>query len=237
LKGKTIYAHSVHGRSGLGETKIELKEGEEWWKISSDHAEELIPKMARQYPYELTLIATGPLTNLALALQKDPAAMKKLKGVAIMGGAVRTKGNITPYAEFNIFSDPVAAKIVFESGLPITLVPLDVTHQVFFTSRWMEDSIRPLNTRFSKFVIEATGYDLVTQRFPNKQVVYLHDPLAVGAVINPDLVKKERLALHVETQEGDRYGQTFEVQEGPKIDVCMGVDGKAFLELFLLAFG
>jgi hypothetical protein len=56
-------------------------------------------------------------------------------------------------------------------------------------------------------------------------------------VINPDLVKKERLALHVETQEGDRYGQTFEVQEGPKIDVCMGVDGKAFLELFLLAFG
>ena len=95
--------------------------------------------MARQYPNELTLIATAPLTNLALALQKDREGMRKLKEVVIMGGAVRTKGNITPYAEFNIFSDPLAAKIVFESGLPITLVPLDVTHQVSLTSQWMED--------------------------------------------------------------------------------------------------
>jgi purine nucleosidase len=233
LKGKTIYAHSVHGKSGLGETKIELKEGEEWWKISPDLADELIPKMARQYPYELTLIATGPLTNLALALQRDRAGMKKLKEVVIMGGAVRTKGNITLYAEFNIFSDPVAAKIVFESGLRITLVPLDVTHQVFLTSRWMEDSIRPLNNRFSKFVIEATGYDLVTQRFPNKEVVYLHDPLAVGAVISPDLVRKERLSLTVETQEGEYYGHISEVREGSKIDVCLEADAKGFLDLFL----
>jgi purine nucleosidase/pyrimidine-specific ribonucleoside hydrolase len=233
LRGKAIYAHSVHGKSGLGETKIELKEGEEWWKISPDHAEEFITKTARQHPKELTLIATGPLTNLALALQRDRAGMKKLKEVVIMGGAVRTKGNITPYAEFNIFSDPVAAKIVFESGLRITLVPLDVTHQVFLTSRWMEDSIRPLNNRFSKFVIEATGYDLVTQRFPNKEVVYLHDPLAVGVAINPDLVRKERLSLTVETQEGEYYGHISEVREGSKIDVCLEADAKEFLDLFL----
>jgi purine nucleosidase/pyrimidine-specific ribonucleoside hydrolase len=233
LKGKTIYAHSVHGKSGLGETKIELKEGEEWWKISPDHADEFITKTARQHPKELTLIATGPLTNLALALQRDRAGMKKLKEVVIMGGAVRTKGNITLYAEFNIFSDPVAAKIVFESGLPITLVPLDVTHQVFLTSRWMEDSIRPLNNRFSKFVIEATGYDLVTQRFPNKEVVYLHDPLAVGVAISPDLVRKERLSLTVETQEGEYYGHISEVREGSKIDVCLEADAKGFLDLFL----
>ena len=106
LKGKTIYAHSVHGKDGLGGAKIERKEGEEWWQLFHGHADELITKMARQYPNELTLIATGPLTNLALAIQRDLEGMRKLKEIVIMGGAVRTKGNITPHAEFNIFSTP-----------------------------------------------------------------------------------------------------------------------------------
>jgi inosine-uridine nucleoside N-ribohydrolase len=237
LKGKTIYAHSVHGRSGLGEANIELKEGEEWWVTAPNHADELITRMARQYPNEMTLIAIGPLTNLALALQKDPAGMKKLKDVAIMGGAVRTKGNITPYAEFNIFSDPLAAKIVFESGLLITLVPLDVTHRVTLSPQWMEEKIKPLGNPLSKFVIEATGYDTMAEKFRNKQRIYLHDPLAVGVVINPDLAKKERVAIHVETEEGEHYGQTAEVEEGLKTDVCLGVDAERFLELFVSALG
>ena len=235
LRGKTIYAHSVHGKSGLGEAKIELREGEEWWVISPHPADELMTKMARQYPNELTLIAIGPLTNLALAIQKDPKGMKKLKEVAIMGGAVRTRGNITPYAEFNIFSDPLAAKIVFESGLLITLVPLDVTHRVTLSPQWMEEKITPIKNAFSKFTIEATGYDRMAQGFQNKQRIYLHDPLAVGVVIDPDLVKKERAAIHVETEEGEHYGQTAEVEEGMKTDVCLGVDSERFLELFVSA--
>ena len=237
LKGKTIYAHSVHGKSGLGDAKIELKEGDEWWKIFSAPAHELITEMAQKYPNELTLIATAPLTNLALALQKDLEGMRKLKEVVIMGGAVRTKGNITPYAEFNIFSDPLAAKIVFESGLPITLVPLDVTHQVSLTPQWIEEKIKPLRNPFSNFVIEATRYDTMTQKFRNKEAIYLHDPLAVGVVINPDLVTKQRLAIRVEIREGDHYGETLETNEAPKIDVCLGVHAKAFLELFLSALG
>jgi len=235
LKGRSIYAHSVHGKSGLGEAKIELTEGEEWWVIASEPADELITRMARQYPNELTLIATGPLTNLALALQKDPRGMKKLKEVVIMGGAVRTRGNITPYAEFNIFSDPLAAKTVFESGLLITLVPLDVTHRVTLSPQWMEEKITPIKNAFSKFTIEATGYDRMAQGFQNKQRIYLHDPLAVGVVIDPDLVKKERAAIHVETEEGEHYGQTAEVEEGMKTDVCLGVDSERFLELFVSA--
>ena len=235
LRGKTIYAHSVHGKSGLGEAKIELREGEEWWVIAPHPADELMTKMARQYPNELTLIATGPLTNLALALQKDPKGMKKLKEVVIMGGAVRTRGNITPYAEFNIFSDPFAAKIVFESGLLITLVPLDVTHRVTLSPQWMEEKITPIKNAFSKFTIEATGYDTMAQGFQNKQRIYLHDPLAVGVVIDPDLVKKGRAAIHVETEEGEHYGQTAEVEEGMKTDVCLGVDSERFLELFVSA--
>jgi purine nucleosidase len=235
LKGTTMYAHSVHGKSGLGEAKIELKEGEEWWVIAPDRADDLMAKMARQYPNELILIATGPLTNLALALQKDPKGIRKLREVMIMGGAVRARGNITPYAEFNIFSDPLAAKIVLESGLLITLVPLDVTHQVMLSPQWMEDKIIPLQTSFSKFTIEATGYDTMAQRFQNRQRIYLHDPLAVGVVIDPDLVKKERVALRVETEEGERYGQTREAEEGLKTDVCFGVDAERFLELFVSA--
>jgi inosine-uridine nucleoside N-ribohydrolase len=235
LRGKTIYAHSVHGKSGLGEAKIELREGEEWWVIAPHTADELMLRMARQYPNELTLIATGPLTNLALALQKDPKGMKKLKEVVIMGGAVRTRGNITPYAEFNIFSDPLAAKTVFESGLLITLVPLDVTHQVTLAPQWMEEKIVSLRNSFSKFTIEATGYDTMAGKFQNKQRIYLHDPLAVGVVIDPDLAKKERVAIHVETEEGEHYGQTAEVEEGVKTDVCLRVNAERFLELFVSA--
>jgi len=116
LKGKTVYAHSVHGSDGLGGAKIERKEAEGRWQLYPGRADELITKMARRYPDELTLIATGPLTNVALGLKKDPEGMKKLKEVSIMGGVVRAKGNITPHAEFNIFSDPLAAEIVFKSG-------------------------------------------------------------------------------------------------------------------------
>ena len=234
LKGKAVYAHSVHGKDGLGGAKIERKKGEEWWQIYSGRADELITKMAHQYPNELTLIATGPLTNLALALQKDPEGMRKLKEVSIMGGAVRTKGNITPYAEFNIFSDPLAAKLVFESGLPITLVPLDVTHQVFLTPQVIEEKVKPINNSFSRFVIEAIGYDLNTHRFlRGSELIYLHDPLAAGVVIDPGLVKKERLPLDVETEEGEHYGHISEVKEGPKVEVCLEVNPEIFLELFV----
>ncbi len=113
LKGKPLYAHSVHGQDGLGGAKIDRDEGKQGWQFYAGPADELITKMARQYPDEMTLIAIGPLTNLALAIQKDPEGMRKLKEVVIMGGAVRTGGNITSYSEFNIFSDPLAARRVF----------------------------------------------------------------------------------------------------------------------------
>ncbi len=237
LKGKPVYAHSVHGKDGLGGAKVDRKGGEDRWQLFTGHAEELIPKMARRYPGEMTLVATAPLTNLALALQRDREGMGRLKEITIMGGAVRTGGNITPHAEFNIYSDPLAAKIVLDSGLPITLVPLDVTHQVSLTPRWMEERVKPLNNSFAKFLIEATGYRLTTRRFRNRDLVYLHDPLAVGVVIDPTLARRERLSISVETQEGEYFGKTSEVREGQKVEVCLGVDAKAFLELFLSRLG
>ena len=237
LKGKPVYAHSVHGQDGLGGAKIDRGEGKEWWQFYAGPADELITKVARQYPDEMTLIAVGPLTNLALAIQKDLGGMRKLKEIVIMGGAVRTGGNITPCAEFNIFSDPSAAHIVFRSKLPITLVPLDVTHQVSLTSQRMERRVVPIGNWFSKFAIEATGYDSARHQFRNKDLIHLHDPLAVGVVVDPKLVRKERLSIDVETQEGQYYGRTSETRQRPNIEVCLEVNAKGFLELFLSRLG
>jgi inosine-uridine nucleoside N-ribohydrolase len=237
LKGKPIYAHSVHGKDGLGGAKIDRKEGQQWWQLFPGRADELIIEMARQYPDEITLIATAPLTNLALALQKNREGMEKLKEIVIMGGAVQTKGNITSYAEFNIFSDPLAAKIVLESRLPITLVPLDVTHQVSLTPQWIEERVKPINNSFSEFVMEATGYHSSTHQFMNKETIHLHDPLAVGVAIDPTLVKKEKLSISVETQEGEYFGKTAEGFGDSNIDVCLTVNAKHFLELFVSRLG
>jgi purine nucleosidase len=237
LKGKPLYAHSVHGQDGLGGAKIVRKEGKEWWQYYAGSADELITKMARQYPDEMTLIAIGPLTNLALAIQKDPEGMRKLKEIVIMGGAVRRGGNITPHAEFNIFSDPLAAERVLGSTLSITLVPLDVTHQVSLTPQRMEERVKPINNDFSKFAIEATGYDSTRHQFKNKEFIHLHDPLAVGVVIDPDLVKKQKLSLTVETQEGEYFGKIVEELGGSDIDVCLAIDANRFLELFLSRLG
>jgi inosine-uridine nucleoside N-ribohydrolase len=99
----------------------------------------------------------------------------------------------------------------------------------------MEEKIMPPGTPFSKFVTKATGYDQGTKKFRNKEVIYLHDPLAVGVVAHPDLAKKERLAIRVGTDRGDRYGQTSVVKKGPQIDVCLKVDANGFLEIFLSA--
>jgi inosine-uridine nucleoside N-ribohydrolase len=243
LKGKSHYSFSVHGEDGLGGAKIDQRPGEEWWQIFPGRADELITKMARQYPDEMTLIAIGPLTNLALALEKDPQGMKELKEVVVMGGAVRTPGNITPFAEFNLHVDPLAAKMVLESGLPLTLVPLDVTHQVFLSPRVIERRLRPYQDPFSQFVVEATGYISKQYSFRGgSEVFHLHDPLAVGLIIDPNLVRKERLSIFVETQEGERYGRTLECSgergpDGQKLEVCLGVKSEEFLELFLSRLG
>ena len=233
LHGKPLYAHSIHGEDGLGGAKIERKPEDRYWETYPKTAHELIINMVKKYDGELTLIAVGPLTNLALAIKKDLDTLKMLKEIIIMGGAVNTGGNVTPHAEFNIFSDPIAADIVFKSGIPITLVPLDVTHQVNLTPKYMEERLIPIQSPFSKFVTEATGYDLDKHLFRNRELIHLHDPLAVGVAIDPTIVKKERLVISVETREGEFYGKTSITKEGPVIEISLDVDSERFLDLFL----
>ena len=235
LQGDPAHAASLHGEDGLGGVQIQYEEAGRWWQVFPGPAAEFIIEMASRYPAQITLIAIGPLTNLALALQKDPEAMRQCDEVVVMGGAVRTRGNITPHAEFNFYVDPLAAKQVLESALPITLVPLDATHQVPLTPAIMEERVRPLRNAFAQFVVEATGYEFGGGHFRGgRTAFYLHDPLAVGAVIDPELVRKEKLSVSVEVKEGEFCGKSYEFPGGEgKIEVCLGVDREKFLNMFL----
>jgi len=238
LKGPAVHARHVHGEDGLGGTKIYESENRRWWRLFPKPADDLILHLARENPDEITLIAIGPLTNLAWTLEKDKEAMKKISDLVIMGGAVRTAGNVTPHAEFNFFVDPLAAQIVLTSGLPITLLPLDATHQVPLTPEAMEEKVQPMNNPLARFVIQATGYDRGKNRFRHgRKQFYLHDPLAVGVAIHRDLVRTDALSLSVVTEAGEYLGQSVEKSDqernDTKIDVCLGVNREEFLKLFL----
>ncbi|MGC8811546.1 MAG: nucleoside hydrolase [bacterium] len=237
LVGKSIYAYEVHGADGLGGARLDRLQEEEFGHYSSKSADELILEMADKYAQELILIAIGPLTNIALAIKKDLATIKKIRKIIIMGGAVKEKGNITPYAEFNFYVDPLAAKIVLEADLPITLIPLDVTHQVYLTAEEMEIKGRQSHAPFLRFLIEATGYDFQARNFRgNKKLFYLHDPLAVAVAIDEQLVEKEKMPLSVEVEEGLDYGKVKQLSpEGftPQgIDVALKVNRADFLKFF-----
>ncbi len=238
LTGEGVFAHEVHGGDGLGGAKIPDSGKTEWWRFFSRPAHQLICELAAGEPGALTLIALGPLTNVALALDHDPQAIKAIKEIIVMGGAVRTAGNITPYAEFNIFVDPPAASKVFTSGLPIRLVPLDVTRQVALTPAVMGKRIEPIKNEFARFVRESTGYDESSEKFfGGRGSFYLHDPLATGAAIFPDLMETEGVNLQVVTERGERYGQTREDRSrglsGGRINVGFKVDAERFLDLFI----
>ncbi len=238
LRGEGLNGEFFHGEDGLGGSGIGLNPGEEWWNWFPGGAPELLIETFRRFPGEVTLIAIGPLTNLALALQKDSAGMRQVKEIVVMGGALREKGNITPYAEFNFYIDPTAAQIVLDSGIPIILVPLDATHQVALTPDFMDGRIKPISNAFSSFALEATGYDSRKKAFRGaRKSFYLHDPLAVGAVVTPDVVSKENTAVQVTATEGEHFGRSIEVPNDQvphqRVEVCRTVHVEAFLDLFL----
>ncbi len=238
LSGGLVYAFEVHGEDGLGGARIDSLKGEKFWQMSSKPADELIIELAHKFAQELSLIAIGPLTNLALAIKKDLAAIKKIEKIIIMGGAVEERGNITPFAEFNFYVDPLAAKIVMEADLPITLIPLDVTHQVFITAAEMKNLGKTGQKPFINFLIEATGYDLEKRIFRGgKNLFYLHDPLAIAVAAQEQLVKKVKKSLTIKTEEGPYYGRVSELPavEGAltsPIEVALKVNRADFLNLF-----
>jgi inosine-uridine nucleoside N-ribohydrolase len=189
-----VTASYAHGENGLGGVTLPSP------KITAvkEHAAELICRIVLEHPGEVTLIGLGPLTNLALALRSEPDLAKAIKSIVLMGGSL-SGGNVTPAAEFNFYVDPEAASIVFNSGVPITMVGLDVTRKVELT----EPYIRQLEAGTNKPSRAAAGIAraiMATYRgHGEKSGPTLHDPLAVSALIRPDILTFESYRVQIET--------------------------------------
>ncbi|MEK5444765.1 nucleoside hydrolase [Fredinandcohnia sp. FSL W7-1320] len=225
------FAKHVHGEDGLGN----VLDFEPQTSAKSEYAVDYIIEQVKKLPHEVTIIAVGPLTNLALAVQKAPEIVELVSDVVIMGGAVFVPGNVNPYAEANIFTDPEAAEVVFASGLPITLVGLDVTMQTLLP-RQNVDAWRNAGSEVGEFFANMVSFyhDFYECANPGIGGCGLHDPLAVGVAIDPSLVKTNYIGVGVIT-EGEEDGRTVPLseEEEPKINVCTEVDAPRFLEHFL----
>ena len=219
----------VHGDDGLGNTFLPKPKK----CHSEESAEEMILRLSHKFAGELTLLTTAPLTNIALALKQDPSLASRVHNVVIMGGAVFT-GNVSAVAEANIANDPEAARIVFRSGMDITLVGLDVTHEVYLEEQDLQELVKIANGR-SAFLLKIIDFiSTAYESLSGWKRCVLHDPLAAGVCLFPDLVKSEKryvdVELNGELTRGmtvvDRRGRTPLGEENMK--VALEVDAELF---------
>ena len=225
---------SVHGKSGLGQAILPEPKS----KPVGTHAVDYLIERFLTEPDELTLFAVGPLTNVALAIRKEPRFAKAVKKMVIMGGAIRSGGNVSPLAEFNIHEDPHAAHIVFNAGIPITLIPLDVTYQCLLTSADVE-RLNRIDSPIPRFIRDVTAdYMAFYKKYEGFAGCALHDPLTVATVIAPELLSIEEHYVNVDISGGVSTGKTYadfmKVAKKPvNMKVALGVKGREFVELFI----
>jgi inosine-uridine nucleoside N-ribohydrolase len=199
-------APAFHGERGLGDLDAST------WNVpraplAPESGPELIARLARANPGQLTLIATGPLTNVALALKSDPPLAKRLTDVVIMGGAIGTAGNASPVAEANFHNDPEAASVVLQAGVPIILVPLDVTEQVVVTQARLETLRQSGASPVLDVAVPILDFYLAaSERFGHVGCA-MHDPLAVLLAARPELAELTPLHVQVATHDPLTAGQ------------------------------
>ncbi len=196
-------AEYVHGETGLNGVELPPP----GVPLAPGHAvDAIIELVMAAEPKTVTLCPVGPLTNIAMALVKEPELASRVREIVLMGGAIGL-GNVTPAAEFNIYVDPHAARVVFESGVPITMFGLDVTHQVLVTRPRLE-AIRALGT---KVALAAAGLIDFFNRFDSDRYEVdgapLHDPCVIAHLIDPTLFKGKPCHVEIET-EGRSMGRT-----------------------------
>ncbi|MGH2428391.1 MAG: nucleoside hydrolase [Candidatus Limnocylindria bacterium] len=196
-----LVAASIHGESGL--------DGPAWStptvEAASRDAVDLI--VSEALAGGLTIVAVGPLTNVASAIQGEPRVREALERVVLMGGAIGL-GNWTPAAEFNIHADPEAAEIVFTSGTPITMVPLEVTHRALATDQVLA-RIDALGTPVGRMAAQLLRYFAETyRRVFGFEAPAVHDPCAVAALIDPGIVSTRRLNVMIDTESTLSAGRT-----------------------------
>jgi inosine-uridine nucleoside N-ribohydrolase len=227
-------AENIHGASGLDGPEIPVAS----FEPDGRGATELIAKAVRESPEPVVLVPTGPLTNIASFLREHPELRERISRVSLMGGSIGL-GNTTPAAEFNIYVDPEAAREVFESGLPVTMVGLDVTHQAGAgpAERERLRSVGHLGNVVAGLLEFFAGTYERVYGFGSPP---LHDPVAVAAVLEPDLLKTRRMRVDVECESELTRGETvcdfFGVTgKPPNTDVGVELDREGFFELLYRA--
>ena len=252
LQKDPIHATVIHGEDGLGELGCCLDtEGNPRYipqevKTSGRNGVDEILHQLSMTPEPTSIIALGPLTNIAAAIEKNKETMAAVKQIVLMGGAINVSGNVTPAAEFNIYADPHAARIVFDAGIPLTIVGLDVTTQVGLTRDMIEKIIASNPTPISQFLRDCTRNPISwAETHYGRAVFFLHDPLTVGAVIDPSFVTTRSMHVEVETEgaltEGmlvsDRRLLKPEFKKPTNTNVCVDVDAERFLTFFMEKLG
>lgn len=228
-----VTAEHVHGKTGLDGPALP----EPTMPLAPGHAADFIIDTIRREPAgSITLCALGPLTNLATALTRAPDIAERLAGIVLMGGAYFEVGNITPAAEFNIFVDPQAAEIVFQSGIDLTVMPLDVTHKALVT-RARNDAFRALGTPVGKAVAEMTDF---FERFDKAKYgsdgAPLHDPTVMAWLLAPELFSGRRINVEIETTSELTMGMTVAdwwgvTDRAPNARFIGDVDAQGFFDL------
>ncbi len=226
-------AARIHGETGLGSVELPRLER----TTSSDDAVEFICDSARSVD-GLRVVAVGPLTNVALALRRDPDLASHLSGLTIMGGSAAT-GNVTPVAEFNIWADPEAAAAVFRDAAPLTMVGLDLTLQVVCGDYEVE-RIRTAGTPASVFAADLLEFYSARNRELGRSGASIHDAVAVLAVTHPDLFEVDRRPIEVELNGRHTRGMTVIDQRahgsGPvEANVVCSADDRAVIDLIVEA--
>ncbi len=200
-----VTAEHVHGKTGLDgptlpEPQMALQDG---------HAVEFLIETLRTEPAgTVTLVPIGPLTNIATAFKTAPDIIEKVQEIVLMGGAYFAVGNVTPSAEFNIYVDPQAAEVVFTSGVPLTVMPLDVTHQVLVTQE-RNNAIRALGTPVAEAVAQMTEFfERYDREKYGSEGAPLHDPCTIAYLIRPDLFAGRHVNVEIETTSELTLGMT-----------------------------
>lgn len=229
-----VDAAYVHGQNGLGDIDLPPPQ----IQPVSQHAVDLIIEKVLQHPGEITLVPIGPLTNIALALRKEPRLAQLVREVVIMGGALRVPGNITPGAEFNIYADPHAAQIVFQAGWSMRLVSLDVTTVASLRREVVEEFTRN-GGMVKRCIQQMLGYyfEHFSPRY-NLPTFQMHDPLCLAAVFQPDLITWEAAYVDVELNGTLTLGETVAYFAGPdapqpNMQVSSAVDAERFISFYL----
>jgi purine nucleosidase len=203
LQRDMVTAEYIHGRTGLDGAELPEPRA----PLADAHAVDAIIATLRARPGTVTLCPLGPLTNIATTIRRAPDIVGHMREIVLMGGAIG-EGNITPAAEFNIFADPHAARIVFESGVKLTMLGLDVTHQVLATPERVR-VIAALDTAVSRAVVGLLEfYNIYDQTKRNRPGAPMHDPCVIAYLLQPDLFAGRDCHVVIETVGEHTLGRT-----------------------------